>query len=120
MDGSDRRVIINDGIFWPNGLTIDYSGGRIYWADAKHHVIESATYGGQDRKKVLSNHLPHPFALTLFEDLVFWTDWNTKSISACNKVTGKGFRNVHIDLHFPMDIHAYQYVFYMSKVIKSW
>lgn len=64
MDGSDRRVIINDGIFWPNGLTIDYSGGRIYWADAKHHVIESATYGGQDRKKVLSNHLPHPFALT--------------------------------------------------------
>lgn len=52
MDGSDRRVIVSDGIFWPNGLTIDYSGGRIYWADAKHHVIESATYGGQDRKKV--------------------------------------------------------------------
>lgn len=133
MDGSDRRVIVSDGIFWPNGLTIDYSGGRIYWADAKHHVIESATYGGQDRKKViknqfgdisqfnliecllllfllqvLSNHLPHPFALTLFEDLVYWTDWNTKSISAANKITGKGFRNVHIDLHFPMDIHAYQ------------
>lgn len=53
MDGSDRRVIVSDGIFWPNGLTIDYSGGRIYWADAKHHVIESATYGGQDRKKVI-------------------------------------------------------------------
>lgn len=52
MDGSDRRVIISDGIFWPNGLTIDYSGGRIYWADAKHHVIESANYNGGDRKKV--------------------------------------------------------------------
>lgn len=57
--------------------------------------------------QILSNHLPHPFALTLFEDHLYWTDWNTKSISAANKVTGKGFRNVHIDLHFPMDIHAY-------------
>lgn len=52
MDGSDRRTIISDGIFWPNGLTIDYSGGRIYWADAKHHVIESSYFDGSDRKKV--------------------------------------------------------------------
>lgn len=54
MDGSDRRKIISDGIFWPNGLTIDYSdsGGRIYWADAKHHVIESSHLDGSDRKKV--------------------------------------------------------------------
>lgn len=51
-DGSYRRTIISDGIFWPNGLTIDYSGGRIYWADAKHHVIENANFDGSDRKKV--------------------------------------------------------------------
>lgn len=127
MDGSDRRQIVTEGIFWPNGLTIDYSAGRIYWADAKHHVIESANYDGTDRKKVqivrlggpvrtlsmarsfqiMSNHLPHPFAITLFEDQMYWTDWNTKSISTANKVTGKGYRNVHIDMHFPMDIHAY-------------
>lgn len=53
MDGSDRRTIISDGIFWPNGLTIDYSGGqKIYWADAKHHVIECSHFDGSDRKKV--------------------------------------------------------------------
>lgn len=52
MDGSDRRAIISDGIFWPNGLTIDYSAGRIFWADAKHHVIESSHFDGSDRKKV--------------------------------------------------------------------
>lgn len=52
MDGSDRRTIIVDGIFWPNGLTIDYAAGRLYWADAKHHVIESANLDGSDRKKV--------------------------------------------------------------------
>lgn len=52
MDGSDRRTIIVDGVFWPNGLTIDYAAGRLYWADAKHHVIESANLDGSDRKKV--------------------------------------------------------------------
>lgn len=57
--------------------------------------------------QILSNHLPHPFALTLFEDQMFWTDWNTKSISTANKLTGKSFRNVHVDLHFPMDIQSY-------------
>lgn len=52
MDGSDRQTIVVDGVFWPNGLTIDYAAGRIYWADAKHHVIESAHLDGTDRKKV--------------------------------------------------------------------
>lgn len=52
MDGSDRRTIITEGVFWPNGLTIDYSAGRLYWADAKHHVIESSHFDGSDRKKV--------------------------------------------------------------------
>lgn len=107
MDGSDRQVVIKEGIFWPNGLTIDFPGRRIYWADAKHHVIESSAFDGSDRKKVLSNHLPHPFALTIFEDQIYWTDWTTKSISTANKVTGKGFRIMHEGLHFPMDIHSY-------------
>ncbi|XP_055684209.1 low-density lipoprotein receptor-related protein 4 [Lutzomyia longipalpis] len=107
LDGSGRQTIVTEGVFWPNGLAIDYPADRIYWADAKHHVIESAHFDGGDRKKILSNHLPHPFALTIFEDSMFWTDWHTKSISTANKVTGKGFRTVHEGLHFPMDLHSF-------------
>lgn len=107
MDGSERKILIKEGVFWPNGLTIDFPGQKIYWADAKQHVIESASFDGNDRRKVLSNHLPHPFALTIFEDQIYWTDWNTKSISTANKVTGKGFRMIHEGLHLPMDIHSY-------------
>lgn len=107
MDGSDRKVVITEGIFWPNGLTIDFPGRKIYWADAKHHVIECSNFDGGDRRKVLSTHLPHPFALTIFEDQIYWTDWSTKSISTANKVTGKGYRIMHEGLHFPMDIHSF-------------
>lgn len=107
MDGSERTAITNDGIYWPNGLSLDFATDRIYWADAKHHVIESSKLDGSDRKKILSNNLPHPFALTIFEDNMYWTDWHTKTISSANKITGKNFRHVHQGLHFPMDIHSY-------------
>jgi low-density lipoprotein receptor-related protein 4 len=52
MDGSNRKSVVTESIFWPNGLTIDFAVERIFWADAKHHVIESAKFDGQDRKKV--------------------------------------------------------------------
>lgn len=54
MDGSNRRVIADTHLFWPNGLTIDYASHRIYWVDAKHHVIERADLDGRNRKAVIS------------------------------------------------------------------
>ncbi|XP_056643570.1 low-density lipoprotein receptor-related protein 4 isoform X1 [Diorhabda sublineata] len=107
MDGSKRYSIITESVFWPNGLTIDYTSNQIYWADAKHNVIETSNFDGKYRKKVISKGLPHPFAITIFEDAIFWTDWHTKSISTANKVTGAGMRPLHSQLHFPMDIHSY-------------
>ena len=106
MDGSERRAIISEAIFWPNGLTVDYTAERIYWADAKH-VIESATFDGIKRKKVMSSNLPHPFSLTLFEDSMYWTDWHTKTVATASKLNGKNFRLVHEGLHFPMGIQSY-------------
>jgi hypothetical protein len=52
MDGSNRKAIVRESLIWPNGICIDYTVNRIYWADAKHHVIESSKFNGMDRKKV--------------------------------------------------------------------
>uniref|UniRef100_A0A674I166 LDL receptor related protein 4 n=1 Tax=Terrapene triunguis TaxID=2587831 RepID=A0A674I166_9SAUR len=104
MDGSNRRIIADTHLFWPNGLTIDYAGHRMYWVDAKHHVIERADLDGRNRKAVIS--LPHPFAITVFEDSLYWTDWHTKSINSANKFTGKNQEIIRNKLHFPMDIHT--------------
>uniref|UniRef100_A0A8C4QPU2 LDL receptor related protein 4 n=1 Tax=Eptatretus burgeri TaxID=7764 RepID=A0A8C4QPU2_EPTBU len=106
MDGSARCTIANTSLFWPNGLTIDYAGRRLYWADAKHHVIESSDLDGYNRRAVISHGLPHPFALTVFEDSLYWTDWQTKSINSANKFTGLNQEIVRSKLHFPMDIHT--------------
>uniref|UniRef100_A0A8C6LFG2 Low density lipoprotein receptor-related protein 4 n=1 Tax=Nothobranchius furzeri TaxID=105023 RepID=A0A8C6LFG2_NOTFU len=106
MDGSNRRVIADTHLFWPNGLTIDYASHHIYWVDAKHHVIERADLDGRNRKAVISQGLPHPFAITVFEDSLYWTDWHTKSINSANKFTGKNQEVIRNKLHFPMDIHT--------------
>lgn len=53
MDGRNRQSIITEGVFWPNGLALDYAIDRLYWTDAKHHAIESAKLDGSDRRKVL-------------------------------------------------------------------
>ncbi|PIO41005.1 hypothetical protein AB205_0078420, partial [Aquarana catesbeiana] len=56
---------------------------------------------------VVKGSLPHPFALTLFGDTIYWTDWTTHSILACNKFTGEERREVDTNIFSPMDIHAF-------------
>ncbi len=49
MDGTNRSVIIQDKITWPNGLTLDFINDRIYWADAREDYIEFASLDGSNR-----------------------------------------------------------------------
>lgn len=49
MDGTNRSVIVEDKITWPNGLTLDFINDRIYWADAREDYIEFASLDGTKR-----------------------------------------------------------------------
>lgn len=88
MDGKNAKVLV-DNVSWPNGLALDWFSGRIYWVDAKILTIESSTIDGKDRRVILENVVKHPFGLAVFEDRLYWSDWETKSIESCNKITGK-------------------------------
>lgn len=56
---------------------------------------------------VLNQDIPHIFALTLFEDYVYWTDWETKSINRAHKTTGANKTLLISTLHRPMDLHVF-------------
>lgn len=49
MDGTNRSMIIDKEIYWPNGLTLDYSQQKLYWADAKHNFIHRSNLDGSSR-----------------------------------------------------------------------
>lgn len=51
-------------------------------------------------------NLPHPFALTVFEDTVYWTDWNTRTVEKGNKYDGSGRQVLVNTTHRPFDIHV--------------
>lgn len=91
MDGSQQRYIIQEGLGWPNALTIDYHDHLIFWADAREDYIACADLEGKNRRVILSRSkipslsLHHVFAIAVFEDSIYWTDWETKSIEKCDK-----------------------------------
>jgi len=65
LDGSARVVLVNTSLGWPNGLTIDYDEGRIYWGDARLDRIETCRRDGSGRQILINNDLPHIFGLTM-------------------------------------------------------
>nr|XP_026695954.1 low-density lipoprotein receptor-related protein 2-like isoform X2 [Ciona intestinalis] len=110
MDGAHRKTIVDDRLFWPNGLTIDYPTKTIYFADAKLDFIHRCGYDGQGRAEVLAGNLfiKHPHALTVLEDYLYWTDRETYSVSRCNKWDGSNDQQrVMTGLSYPGDIIAF-------------
>jgi len=109
MDGTNRMDIVNTGIHWPNGLTIDYASNLLFWVDSKLNTIESCDFNGENRYVVLNSYayLKQPFSITVFEDLVYWSDWDTNSIYKANKFTGQNARSVASGVFAPMDVHIF-------------
>lgn len=64
LDGSSRKAIVQDNLGWPNGLCVDFTAKRIYWADAKLDRIETSDMNGANRVQLVTN-LPHPFGLAV-------------------------------------------------------
>lgn len=111
MDGTHRSVIVGNDVKWPNGLTLDLIGKRVYWVDAKLNIIGSCNYDGTGRRTVLysPDSLRHPFSITTFEDYIYWTDWDKETIFKANKFTGKEVEPVTSirTLQHPMVVHVY-------------
>uniref|UniRef100_A0A8C4YVF2 Very low density lipoprotein receptor n=1 Tax=Gadus morhua TaxID=8049 RepID=A0A8C4YVF2_GADMO len=118
MNGAGRRTLVETDIQWPNGITLDLIKGRLYWVDSKlhMHMLCSVDLNGDNRRKVLqsSEFLAHPFALTVFEDRVFWTDGENEAIYGANKFTGSDVVTLASNLYDPQDIIVYHELIQLS------
>uniref|UniRef100_A0A7I4Y2L8 EGF-like domain-containing protein n=1 Tax=Haemonchus contortus TaxID=6289 RepID=A0A7I4Y2L8_HAECO len=110
MDGQHRTVIVKgERVKWPNGLALDYIDKRVYWADAKVKSIFSCDYWGRDVKIILHSHqyLRHPFSIAVFEDRIYYTDWEHDGVITINKFTGGEMRTVMQKVSTPMTVRIY-------------
>ncbi|XP_047119261.1 low-density lipoprotein receptor-related protein 1 [Schistocerca piceifrons] len=113
MDGSSPRVLINDSLGWPNAITISFETDELFWADAREDYIAVSDLNGNKRRVIISRNsnsknLPHHiFAITVFEDYLYWTDWETKSVERAHKYFGNDTKTLKTLIHRPMDIHVF-------------
>jgi hypothetical protein len=84
---------------------------RVYWIDAKLNLIGSSDLDGANSRVILYSpeKLKHPFSITLFEDWMYWTDWDRNAVFKANKFDGSNSDAVTAkDLkQIPMAVHVY-------------
>lgn len=109
MDGDRRRALVKRGLYWPNGLTLDDTNGRLYWVDAYLDILEYYDLKRHKLRTLLegSSSLLHPFGLTSLDDHLYWTDWYRDAVYQADKETALDSRIFVSGLRQPMDIHAY-------------
>eukprot|EP00794_Sanderia_malayensis_P017393 gene17393-19134_t len=107
MDGTARKTLATYQIGWPNGLTVDYTTRTIYWADARLDYIGAIDYHGKNRRTV-ANRVRHPFAITSYDEYVYYSDWTHRGILRIKKSpTAEHPVIVVSNLSRPMDLHVY-------------
>ena len=103
LTGRNRHIIIRSNIFWPNGLTIDYTTSRLYWVDAYLDKIETSDLEGRGRKVLL--RVSHPYGVTVYNGILYWSDWTTRSVAAASIDGSSALHNITSGIR-PSNIHV--------------
>ncbi|XP_069783747.1 very low-density lipoprotein receptor-like [Narcine bancroftii] len=89
MDGTNRKIIIKHGLGWPTSLTLDLSDWTLFWADGKLHCIGASNLDGTGIKFFQLAHTRRPFGVAVFEDNIYWSDVELRSVQKADKRLGK-------------------------------
>ncbi|XP_034995003.2 LOW QUALITY PROTEIN: sortilin-related receptor [Zootoca vivipara] len=108
MDGSSPTCVVSEGVRWPNGISVD--DHWIYWTEAYMDRIERIDFNGLQRSVILDS-LPHPYAIAVFKNEIYWNDWSQLSIFRASKHSGSKMETLVDHLNGVMDMK----IFYRGK-----
>ncbi|KAF0030311.1 hypothetical protein F2P81_017042 [Scophthalmus maximus] len=108
MDGTNVSCIVSEGVRWPNGITAD--DRWLYWTEAYSDRIERADFNGGQRS-VLMDGLPHPYAIAVFKNDLYWDDWSRMGIFKAPKAGSQSNELIVGRLTGVMDLK----IFYKGK-----
>lgn len=113
MDGSESKFIVTGNLGWPNALTISFETNELFFGDAKEDFISVCDFDGKNRKIVAhrkfnpSLNLNHIFSIAVWEDKVYFSDWESRSIEYCDKYTGNNCGTLIKLVHRSMDLKIF-------------
>ncbi len=78
MDGSHRKVLIDNNLYQPYGIVVDQKSKTLFWCDTNNegatYKIERSDLNGLNRKTVIEGVDQKPFAISIAQDRIYWTD----------------------------------------------
>ncbi|KAL5252043.1 hypothetical protein ACHWQZ_G015002 [Mnemiopsis leidyi] len=82
LDGTNVEVLAQQGLAWPNSLSINLETGQLVWVDASRDLIGMMNVDGTEMQILSSSHVEHPFSIDQYLGTIFWSDWYKKSVMA--------------------------------------
>ncbi|XP_038606813.1 low-density lipoprotein receptor-related protein 1B [Tachyglossus aculeatus] len=95
------EVVVEHGLATPEGLTVDWVAGNVYWIDSNLDQIEVAKLDGTLRATLIAGAMEHPRAIALDPryGLLFWTDWDaTFPRIESASMSGAGRKTIYKDM----------------------
>ena len=74
------------------------------------HIVSSPSclvFVGGDERRVVPEQLQHPSKLTQYQDFIYWTDFQTRSIHQANKTNGLNHTVIHQGYNMVTDLLIY-------------
>lgn len=79
-DNASRKIIVDQNIAWPNGLTLDLESKLLYWIDAKLKYIARVDWNGNNRQYLFhprsAESMKLPVAISVYKKELYWTDYH--------------------------------------------
>ena len=110
MAGSLKTAIIDRNLTQPSGLAIDFDATTpmLYFTDAVREAIERCDFNGTRRELLVSATI-YPFAITVDNDFIYWTDLQLRGLYRAEKHTGRNMEEVVKRLdNSPRDIQLFR------------
>ncbi|KAK6744648.1 hypothetical protein RB195_011397 [Necator americanus] len=80
MNGKNIRILVDNKLEYPTGLSIDLIRSDVYFGDVERQMIERVNMDTKQRIVVLTQAVHHPYDLRYFNGFLYWTDWATSSL----------------------------------------
>uniref|UniRef100_A0A914E474 EGF-like domain-containing protein n=1 Tax=Acrobeloides nanus TaxID=290746 RepID=A0A914E474_9BILA len=91
---------------WPNALAIDFYSDKLYWGDAHLNEIGFMDLDGGNRHHIPVKRASHVASMAIFDDWLYWSDWNLRQVLRAHKWTAKNETILETTIQLPNDLRV--------------
>ncbi|XP_063244901.1 protein cueball isoform X2 [Bacillus rossius redtenbacheri] len=100
LDGTERQVLVTEGLYMPVGLTVDQETEKLFWCDNKESMyfrIERSELDGSSQETLVSGRQHTTDGIAVGPAQVYWSDSQNRKVWSVPKTAGPGPQMAEVD-----------------------